>query len=158
MRKLFSNIKLTAPVRQAMAAAIIIAASMAGPSPAMAQSDSGNANITTELFFDARSAKLNASAKAAVEAWLIAIKGVKPAFILSIGHTDPGEVQGAAKAVKLSEARAEAVRTHLASKGIDTTQVAVEGKGDTQPVSATNAPSERAKNRRVDLGMIGTTE
>lgn len=125
-----------------------------GPEAATVES----ANITTEVYFDAKSTKLSAQAKAGLDKWLQSTQGIKPDFILSIGHTDLGEATNALKCVKLSEARGEAVRAYLATKGIDATKVYVEGKGDTQPVAATNALEERAKNRRVDLGMIGKRE
>lgn len=114
------------------------------------------ANITTEIFFDVRSARLSAKARAALDKWLQSTEGVKADFILAIGHTDPGEVASAEKAVKLAEQRGEAVRAHLAAKGIVAGTVYVEGKGDTQPVSIDNTPAQRARNRRVDVGMVGS--
>lgn len=123
-----------------------------------AQAGAQQANITTVVYFDTRSARLTAQAKAALDQWLQSTHGVKPEFILAIGHTDLGEGANALKCVKLSEARGEAVRAYLATKGVDATKVYVEGKGDTQPIAASDAPDERAKNRRVDVGMIGKRE
>jgi OOP family OmpA-OmpF porin len=124
--------------------------------PVVAQAE--EVNIAAEVYFDVRGSKLSKQGKAVLDQWLLDVKGVKPAFILSIGHADPGEASDEAKAVKLSEARAAAVQAYLASKGFQPGQVHVEGKGDTQPVSASDAPAERARNRRVDVGMVGQRE
>lgn len=121
--------------------------------PAVAQAE--EVNIAAEVYFDVRASKLSKQGKAVLDQWLLDVKGVKPVFILSIGHADPGEASDEAKAVKLSEARAAAVQGYLATKGFQPGQIHVEGKGDTQPVSMTDSPTERAKNRRVDVGMVG---
>lgn len=111
--------------------------------------------IGAEVYFEVRASALTSQGRAAIDQWLRDVQGVKPAFILSIGHADPGEVASEDKAVHLSEARAAAVQAYLATKGYQPGQIHVEGKGDSQPVSATDEPAERAKNRRVDLGMVG---
>lgn len=134
-------------------AGALLGAGLLLPMPGVALAE--EVNITTEVYFDARASKLTAPGKAALDQWLRDVKGVKPAFILSIGHADPGEVAGDAKAVTLSEARAAAVQAYLATKGFQPGQIHVEGKGDSQPVSASDAPTERARNRRVDVGMVG---
>lgn len=113
------------------------------------------AHITTEVYFGKGASRLDGEARARLDAWLRAAAGVKAAFVLAIGHTDPGEAASYPKAVKLSEARAGSVRAYLASKGIEAGRVHIEGKGDTQPVATNDTPAERAKNRRVDVGMVG---
>jgi outer membrane protein OmpA-like peptidoglycan-associated protein len=63
------------------------------------------------------------------------------------GHSDS---QGAeAFNVDLSRRRALAARDYLASRGIDVTQVAVAGYGESQPIADNTTAEGRAKNRRV---------
>jgi outer membrane protein OmpA-like peptidoglycan-associated protein len=69
--------------------------------------------------------------------------------ITIVGHTDS---QGADDMnMKLSQARADSVRSYLTSKGVPGDRVRAEGLGKTQPM-ADNATAEgRANNRRVEI-------
>jgi outer membrane protein OmpA-like peptidoglycan-associated protein len=65
------------------------------------------------------------------------------------GHTDS---QGAeAFNVDLSRRRALAVRDYLSSRGINVTQLAVDGHGEAEPVADNATVEGRAQNRRVVL-------
>ena len=67
------------------------------------------------------------------------------------GHTDS---KGAALAnLKLSQARAEAVRAHLLEKfpTLDPTSLTAKGYGKTKPIAPNTTDENRAKNRRVEF-------
>jgi OOP family OmpA-OmpF porin len=65
------------------------------------------------------------------------------------GHTDS---QGSPKLnMKLSEARAAAVRNYLIGKGIDGSRLVAQGFGQTKPVADNNTEEGRYKNRRVEF-------
>ena len=57
---------------------------------------------------------------------------------------------------KLSVRRAEAVKAYLVSKGIEPNRIYTEGKGLTQPIASNSTAEGRAKNRRVEIEVIGT--
>ena len=57
---------------------------------------------------------------------------------------------------KLSVRRAEAVKSYLVSKGVEKNRVYTEGKGEKQPVADNNTAEGRAKNRRVEIEVVGT--
>jgi OOP family OmpA-OmpF porin len=57
---------------------------------------------------------------------------------------------------KLSVRRATAVKNYLVSKGIDANRIQIEGKGESQPVADNKTSAGRAKNRRVQIEVIGT--
>ena len=57
---------------------------------------------------------------------------------------------------KLSVRRAEAVKAYLVSKGIEKNRVYTEGKGEKQPVADNKTAEGRAKNRRVEIEVVGT--
>jgi outer membrane protein OmpA-like peptidoglycan-associated protein len=65
------------------------------------------------------------------------------------GHTDSSGRAAANR--RLSEQRAEAVRTELLSIGIHPGSVTAVGFGSTRPVAGNDTPDGRARNRRVDL-------
>lgn len=65
------------------------------------------------------------------------------------GHTD--NVGAATANRKLSEDRANAVKTWLVAKGVKAPQLATAGLGDSKPVADNTSDDGRAKNRRVEL-------
>jgi len=69
------------------------------------------------------------------------------------GHTD--NVGSAASNLKLSERRAEAVKTYLVGKGLDGSKIRTQGKGLTQPITDNKTPQGRAQNRRVEVEVTG---
>ena len=71
-----------------------------------------------------------------------------PSFSLSIvGHTD--NTGSDEYNQKLSEDRAEAVKTYLVKKGVGEISITSEGKGESEPIADNNTPEGREKNRRV---------
>ena len=77
---------------------------------------------------------------------LLKVKGKK---VEVIGHTDNTGLR--ASNLALSLARAEAVRTYLAGKAIDTAMIAVSGQGPDRPVADNATVDGRARNRRIEF-------
>jgi OOP family OmpA-OmpF porin len=82
------------------------------------------------------------------------LKGVNLEVIIVVGHTD--NVGNAAANQRLSLQRAEAVKKYLVGKGIEPNRIYTEGKGPTQPVADNRTAEGRAKNRRVEIEVVGT--
>ena len=74
--------------------------------------------------------------------------------IIAVGHTD--SIGTDAYNQRLSVRRAEAVKAFLVSKGIERNRVYTEGKGEKQPVADNKTKEGRAKNRRVEIEVVGT--
>jgi OOP family OmpA-OmpF porin len=51
--------------------------------------------------------------------------------------------------------RANAVKAYLVSKGIPADRVFTEGKGESKPVASNKTSEGRARNRRVDVEVVG---
>jgi outer membrane protein OmpA-like peptidoglycan-associated protein len=70
------------------------------------------------------------------------------------GHTD--DVGSSAYNQKLSERRAQAVRDYLVKAGLPADILSVEGHGKALPLVPGTSEAARAKNRRVELGLVNT--
>ncbi|CAO3413783.1 OmpA family protein [Azospirillum doebereinerae] len=65
------------------------------------------------------------------------------------GHTD--STGNADSNLRLSEARAQAVRDALTARGVNPSRIITQGFGEAQPVAANTNDSGRQQNRRVDV-------
>jgi outer membrane protein OmpA-like peptidoglycan-associated protein len=65
------------------------------------------------------------------------------------GHTD--SMGSDADNLKLSQKRAESVRTYLVSKGVKADRITAVGKGESVPVADNKTAEGRANNRRVEI-------
>ncbi len=76
---------------------------------------------------------------------------IKP--IVVEGYTD--SVGSESANMTLSQARAEAVRSYLVSKGLPSDKVSAVGKGKSNPVAGNDTADGRANNRRVEIVVAG---
>jgi len=82
------------------------------------------------------------------------LQGISLEVIIAVGHTDSAGTDVYNQ--KLSVARSEAVKAYLVGKGIEKNRVYTEGKGEKQPVADNKTAEGRAKNRRVEIEVVGT--
>ncbi len=109
---------------------------------------------SADAFFDFDKALLKPEGKATLQTLVAKLKDTDIEVIVATGHTDSTGPE--AYNVKLSMRRAKAVKAFLVSKGIPEARVFVEGKGEAQPTADNRTKEGRAKNRRVDIEVVGT--
>jgi OOP family OmpA-OmpF porin len=126
------------------------------PAPAPAPQPPAATKVTyaADAFFDFDKAVLKPEGKAKLDDLTGKIKGINLEVIIAVGHTD--SVGTDAYNQKLSVKRSEAVKAYLVSKGIEKNRVYTEGKGEKQPVADNKTGEGRAKNRRVEIEVVGT--
>ncbi len=110
--------------------------------------------FAADALFDFDKAVLKPEGKAKLDDLTSKVKGINLEVIIAVGHTD--SVGADAYNQKLSIARSEAVKAYMVSKGIDKSRVYTEGKGEKQPVADNKSKEGRAKNRRVEIEVVGT--
>jgi len=107
-----------------------------------------------DAFFDFDKSVLKPEGKAKLDDLVGKVKDINLEVIIAVGHTD--SVGTDAYNQRLSVRRAEAVKAYLVSKGIEKNRVYTEGKGEKQPVADNKTSEGRAKNRRVEIEVVGT--
>jgi OmpA-OmpF porin, OOP family len=145
-----------APAPAAPAPAPVAAPAPAAPAPAAAAPAAAAAKVTyaADAFFDFNKSVLKPEGKAKLDDLVGKVKGINLEVIIAVGHTD--SVGSDAYNQKLSVARSEAVKAYLVSKGIEKNRVYTEGKGEKQPVADNKTKEGQAKNRRVEIEVVGT--
>ena len=138
-----------APAPVAPAAPAPVAPAAIAPVPS-----SEKVTYAADAFFDFDKAILKPEAKTKLDDLVSKTKEINLEVIIAVGHTDG--VGTDAYNDKLSVKRAESIKTYLTSKGLEANRVYTEGKGKKQPVADNKTAEGRAKNRRVEIEVVGT--
>ena len=126
----------------------------AKPAPKPPAPVSQKVTFAADAFFDFNKSVLKPEAKAKLDDLVGKLKGISLEVIIAVGHTDA--IGGDAYNQKLSVRRAESVKAYLVTKGIEPNRIYTEGKGKKQPVADNKTNEGRAKNRRVEIEVVGT--
>ena len=124
------------------------------PKPAPAKPTSEKVTFAADTFFDFDRAVIKPDGKARLDDLVNKIRGITLEVVIAVGHTD--SVGSDAYNMKLSLRRAEAVKAYLVSRGIEPNRIYTEGKGERQPIADNRTREGRAKNRRVEIEVVGT--
>jgi len=124
------------------------------PAPKPAAPTSEKVTYAADTFFDFDKYALKPEGKAKLDDLIGKMAGMNLEVIIAVGHTDWIGTEQYNQ--KLSERRANAVKEYLVSKGVEKNRVYTEGKGELQPIASNKTAEGRAKNRRVEIEMVGT--
>ena len=143
-----------APAAMAPKPAPAPVASAPKPAPAPPPPAATKVTYAADAFFDTDKSVLKPEGKAKLDDLTGKVKAINLEVIIAVGHTDTDGSD--AYNQKLSVARSEAVKAYLVSKGIEKNRVYTEGKGEKQPVADNKTKEGKAKNRRVEIEVVGT--
>jgi OOP family OmpA-OmpF porin len=135
-------------------AAAAPAAAPATPAAAAPVPTSEKVTFAADAFFDFDKAVLKPEGKAKLDDLSSKLNSLNLEVIIAVGHTD--SIGSDAYNQKLSIRRAEAVKSYLVVKGVDSKRIYTEGKGKKQPVATNKTSAGRAQNRRVEIEVVGT--
>ncbi len=124
------------------------------PVPVPAAPVSEKVTFAADAFFDVNKSVLKPDGKAKLDDLVSKMAGINLEVIIAVGHTDSDGSDALNN--KLSISRAEAVKAYLAGKGVEKNRVYTEGKGKKQPVADNKTKEGKAKNRRVEIEVVGT--
>jgi len=147
------------PMAAAPAPAVVVPAPVVVPPVAaapvpVAPPVATKVTYAADAFFDFDKSVLKPEGRAKLDDLISKIQGINLEVIIAVGHTD--SVGSDAYNQKLSIRRSEAVKAYLVTKGIERNRVYTEGKGEKQPVADNKTAEGRAKNRRVEIEVVGT--
>jgi OOP family OmpA-OmpF porin len=127
------------------------------PAPAAAVAvvpSSEKITFEADTFFDFDKSVLKPAGKTKLNDLASKLQGIDIEVVVATGHTD--SVGSDAYNIKLSLRRANAVKAFLVSKGIPADRIFTAGKGEGTPVASNKTRDGRAKNRRVEVEVVGS--
>jgi outer membrane protein OmpA-like peptidoglycan-associated protein len=105
------------------------------------------------IHFDSDSARISAQSDAILAKAATAMESAPPGTRVEIGgHTDNSG--NSAANIKLSQARADAVKQRLIEQGVGAANLASVGYGQDRPVTDNASDAARASNRRIEFSVV----
>ncbi len=123
------------------------------PIPVKPEPVSEKVTFQADTLFDFDKSILKEEGKKTLTELANRLGSMKVEVVLAVGHTDA--IGSNEYNQKLSLRRAAAVKEFLLSKSLPADKIYVQGKGESQPVASNKTKDGRAKNRRVDVEIVG---
>ncbi len=106
--------------------------------------------LGNDVLFEVNQSRLKAGASDGMGRVLQLVNREYPDRKISVeGHTDSRGSDASNQ--RLSQDRADSVRVHLVSRGLESTRVRAEGRGEARPIADNSTAEGRANNRRVEI-------
>ncbi len=113
-------------------------------------------NMPSSITFALNSSDLNAQFFSALEGVGVVLKEYNKTVVEVAGHPDSSGSD--AYNMQLSQRRAQAVASYLASQGVKAERLITVGAGEAYPIASNDTEQGRAANRRVELTIVPVTK
>jgi OOP family OmpA-OmpF porin len=110
--------------------------------------------LNADTFFDFDKSNLKPEGRQVLDQVAQQATSINLETVIATGYTD--SIGSVAYNLKLSQRRADSVKNYLISKGVPADRIYAEGKGKTNFVATNKTREGRAKNRRVEIEIVGT--
>ncbi len=111
--------------------------------------------LQADTLYDFDKATLKPEGMATLDKIAKDLSKIKLEVIIAVGNTD--SIGTDAYNMALGQRRAQSVKAYLVSKGVDGSRIYTESKGKSNPVASNATAEGRAKNRRTDIEVVGTS-
>ncbi len=112
--------------------------------------------LDTDTYFDFDKATLKPEGRRKLDELAQRLSGMQLEVVVATGHTDAIGTKKYNQGLSLR--RAHTVKAFLEEKGLPADKIFTTGKGETQPAASNKTREGRAKNRRVEVELVGTRE
>jgi outer membrane protein OmpA-like peptidoglycan-associated protein len=105
--------------------------------------------VPSDISFDVGRADIKPNFAPILDRFAQTLNENKVTRVRIVGHTDSTGTDAIND--PLSVNRASSTRSYLASRGVDSSRIAIDGRGSREPVADNATEAGRAKNRRVEI-------
>jgi outer membrane protein OmpA-like peptidoglycan-associated protein len=106
-------------------------------------------DIPSDISFDTGRANIKPEMRPVLDRFAQSLTQHPVTTVRIIGHTDSTGSDAINDPLSLD--RAASARDYLAARGVATSRVAVDGRGEHEPIADNNTPEGRARNRRIEV-------
>lgn len=126
-------------------------AATAGTDVQVSQTDDNRLklDIPSDISFDTNRAEIKTNMRPVLTSFANSLTNNPNAMVTIVGHTDNSGSDRINN--PLSVNRAASTRDYLVARGIPVNRISIDGRGSYEPVASNDTPSNRARNRRVEI-------
>ena len=106
-------------------------------------------NIPSDISFDTGRADIKSNFRTVLDQFAQGLRENPGSTVRVIGHTD--STGSDAINHPLSVDRAASTRNYLVDRGVAANRIAIDGRGEREPIADNNSDAGRARNRRVEI-------
>lgn len=110
--------------------------------------------LSSAILFDVNRADLRPSVRQTLDTLAASLQRYPETVLVVAGHTDADGTDSYNQ--QLSERRAASVTAYLQDRGIAADRMRSVGMGESSPVAPNDTPTNKQKNRRVEIGIVPT--
>ncbi|MBA2689185.1 MAG: OmpA family protein [Burkholderiales bacterium] len=113
-------------------------------------------NVPNEISFDTDRADIKPAFRSTLDKVASVLNENTATNIMIVGHTDSTGTSNHNQALSFN--RANSTRTYLASRSVGAGRMAVDGRGESQPIASNDTSDGKARNRRVEIAILPPPE
>lgn len=106
-------------------------------------------DIPSDVSFDVGRADIKSNFRTVLDTFSAGLVKNPASNVTVIGHTDSTGSDAVNNPLSLN--RAASVRDYVVARGVQSSRIAIDGRGSREPIASNDTAANRAKNRRVEI-------